>query len=239
MIFFDYGHTLLYEPNWDPTRGYEALLQYAATNAYGCTGADIQARAEAMNRDHIQPLCKLGYDVPAQVTDRVLYESLGISFSLTPSEVETVFWDAASPGAAMPGADQMLDLIRSKGIRSAVVSNCSRSGEALTRRLNRLLPRHRFEFVIASSDYLFRKPHPLLFELALHKAGLSAKEVWYCGDHPQKDVEGAAKAGIFPVWYDNDTEKDYKDRSKEMLPQCDCLHIHQWEELTEQFGASN
>jgi len=37
------------------------------------------------------------------------------------------------------------------------------------------------------------------------ETGVEAHDVWFCGDHPQKDVEGAAGAGLYPVWYDNDT----------------------------------
>ena len=160
----------------------------------------------------------------------LLYEYLGIEFSLTPLEMETVFWNGTSMGAIMPDADKMLDYINENGIRSAVISNLIWSGEALTERLNRLLPMNRFEFVMTSSDYLVRKPNRLLFDIALQKAGLRAEEVWYCGDNLQADVEGSAQCGIFPVWYDNDIEKS-KDRAKEKTPGCEHLHIHEWDEM--------
>lgn len=87
-------------------------------------------------------MSRAGIQISGQVGDKVLYEYLGIEFSLTPLEMETVFWNAASMGAIMPDADKMLD-----------------------------------------------------------------------------------------VWYDNDTEKDYKDRSNEHLPQCEHLHIYEWNEM--------
>ena len=55
--------------------------------------------------------------------------------------METVFWDAASIGAMMPETDKMLEYLRENGIRTAVISNLMWSGEALTKRLNRLLPK--------------------------------------------------------------------------------------------------
>ena len=127
----------------------------------------------------------------------------------------------------------MLDYLSSNGIRSAVISNIGWSGNALCERLNRLLPNNRFEFVIASSEYMFRKPEPLLFELALRKAELNAGEVWYCGDNPQADIEGASGLGIFPVWYDNALECDYRDKSNETESMCEHLHIHEWNEMIE------
>ena len=111
---------------------------------------------------------------------------------------------------------------------SEKVRNCAFMGAVLTERLNRLLPNNQFEFVMTSSDYFMRKPNRILFDIALQKAGVSSDEVWYCGDNPQPDIEGASQVGIYPVWYDNDTDKD---RSNEHLPQCEHLHIHELNEL--------
>ena len=83
---------------------------------------------------------------------------------------------------------------------------------------------------MTSSDYIFRKPNPILFEIALRKAGLPASEVWYCGDNPEKDIEGASAVGIFPVYYDNDIEKSL-DRIAETKPKCEHLYIKEWDEL--------
>lgn len=231
MIIFDYGHTLLYEPDWNSDCGDKELLKYIVQNPNNCTLEDVRKGAELIFGKHVEDIRKMGYDVSAQVGNRVLYEYLGIEFSLTPIEHETVFWNAASAGAIMPEADKMIDYINSKGIRSAVISNLLWSGEALTNRLNRLLPNNRFEFIMTSSDYLFRKPHRMLFEIALQKAKLDAADVWYCGDNPQADVEGAAQTGIFPVWYDNDTGRDCKDSLGEAAPKCDYLYIKEWSEL--------
>lgn len=233
MIIFDYGHTLLYEPAWDSLRGNAELLKYAIKNESHYTADEIQKCAEMVFDQNWEHIRELGYDISGQNGDRFLYEFLGIEFSLSPREMETIFWNGASMGAIMPNADKMLDYINKKGIRSAVISNLLWSGEALTERLNRLLPNNRFEFVITSSDYLFRKPNRLLFELALRKARLYAKDVWYCGDNPQADVEGSAQVGIFPVWYDNDTERNYKNRLDESVPQSEHLHIHEWDEMIE------
>lgn len=231
MIIFDNGHTLLYEPGWDTDRGNAELLKFATKNPDNCTVRDIGRAAEVIFGQHMESIRKIGYDVGGQVGDRVLYEYLGIEFSLTPLQMETVFWNGASMGAVMPGADEMLGYINKNGIRSAVVSNLLWSGAALSERLDRLLPMNRFEFVMTSSDYILRKPNRILFDIALRKSGLSADEIWYCGDDPQADIEGAAQVGMYPVWYDNDTEKSNRDRSAEHTPVCEHLHIHEWQEL--------
>ena len=232
MIIFDYGHTLLWEPDWSTERGERELFKYITKNPDGCTFEDARHWAKIIFDENMMSVRNLGYDVPGQIGDRVLYEYLGIEFSLTPLEMETVFWDGASSGAVMPGAAEMLDFINSRGIRSAVISNLLWSGEALRRRLDRLLPNNRFEFVMTSSDYFFRKPSRFLFDIAVRKSGLSPDEIWYCGDNPEKDVEGAAAAGIYPVWYDNDTDDRPDSEGKEYTPSCEHLHIHEWSEMT-------
>ena len=233
MLIFDYGHTLLWEPGWDSERGNLELLKYVTENPGGYSFIDIRERAEIIFNEHIMSVRELGLDVSGRVGDRVLYELLGIKFSLTPLEMETVFWDGASAGATMPGAVEMLDYINSKGIRSAVISNLLWSSEALKIRFDRLLPNNKFEFVMTSSDYLFRKPSKILFDIAIRKSGLSPDEIWYCGDNPYADVEGAHAAGIFPVWYENDTD-DRPDREKyDYDPPFECLHIYDWREMTD------
>lgn len=231
MIIFDYGHTLLYEPGWDTLRGNAELFKYVTKNPNNRTLDDVRKGAELIFGEHVENVRKIGYDICGQVGDRVLYEYLGIEFSLTPLQMETVFWDAASAGAVMPDADKMIDYINKNGIRSAVISNLLWSGEALTQRLNRLLPNNKFEFVMTSSDYFLRKPNRILFDIAVQKSGLCPEDIWYCGDNPQADVEGSAQVGIFPVWYDNDTEKDYKDRPDEVQPKCEHLYIREWDEM--------
>ncbi len=87
------------------------------------------------------------------------------------------------------------------GFRTGVISNISFAGKVVENRINELIPTNHFEFVIASSEYLYRKPNRRIFELALEKAELSASEVWYIGDQYECDIVGARNAGLFPVWY--------------------------------------
>lgn len=232
MILFDYGDTLLYEPDWNSEKGNQKLLKYATKNPHNHTIEDIKKGVELILGEHLEDIRSTGYDICGQTGNKVLYEYLGIEFSLTPLEMEIVFWNGASPGAVMPGAEQMIDYINQKKIRSAVISNLLWSSEALTERFNRLLPSNRFEFVMTSSDYLVRKPNRILFDIALQKAGLSANEVWYCGDNPQADVEGAAQAGIYPIWFDHKCLNGQSDAPADTRsPRCNHLHIHEWGEM--------
>jgi putative hydrolase of the HAD superfamily len=111
-------------------------------------------------------------------------------------------------------------------IRTGVISNISFSGKLLKRRINNYIPSNKFEFIIASSEYIFRKPHKRIFELALRKAKLEPYETWYCGDNAVFDVDGSSVSGIFPVWYKGALE----ERNK-YIPKSHCLEVSNWNEL--------
>ncbi len=238
MILFDYGHTLLYEPAFDFLRGERTLTPYITQNRSQLSPEQINDFANTL---YIQAASgrKCGVELHERQFQRMVYESLGITFSIGFEEIELIKWNAASPGAMVPQADMILDCINRCGIRSGVISNIGWSEHALTDRFNRLLPRHRFEFIIASSEYGFRKPSHYLFELALGKAGLSPEDVWFCGDNPQADIEGAAQVGMYPVWYDNPALGADTECRHQSPPACEHLRIHAWDELIRVLEALN
>lgn len=201
MIMFDYHNTLVAEPDWSAESGNKALMKYITRNPRGCTFEDIIAQYHAVFSEISRVRRSLGYEISGVAGSKLVYEGLGIGLSLTDSELEQVFWNAASRVKVLPFASEMLKYLRSAGIRTAVISNNAWSGRALKARLDRLLPENVFEFHISSCDYMVRKPDRRLFEAALSKAGLSADRVWYCGDVFEKDVVGAHGSGIFPVLY--------------------------------------
>lgn len=179
----------------------------------------------------------MGFEISEMQMMRAKYDLFGITFSIPPEQVENILWDHVSPGACMPGICDLLALLEKLGIRSGVISNLGWTGAALRRRIDRLLPGNRFEFVLASSEYALRKPHPAMFRIALGKAGLSPDEVWFCGDSVAADVLGAQGAGLFPVLYegvaDNGEQSPYLEKNRQITVDFPHLHIHHWQELME------
>ncbi len=206
MILFDYGQTLIDQGRFDGVKGTAAVLEYAVRNKYHRTAEEVQAAAEEVNeflgRKKREKRHLVQVEVPNRMFTSYLYESQGIELPLSPEEVDRVFWDGATPGRrATEGIGDFLDFLREQGIRTGVVSNLAFCGKALKDRIDDMVPGHRFEFILATSEYLFRKPNRRIFDLALERAGLSAEEVWYVGDDYECDVLGARNAGIYPVWY--------------------------------------
>jgi putative hydrolase of the HAD superfamily len=231
MILFDYGHTLLYEPDTDFLRGETALFNYIKSNKHNLTPQQVCDFSQDLF-EKIGKAREVGLELHEWQFQRFLYEYLEIEFTITYPEAENIFWYNVSAGAVIPEADRIIDYINANGIRSGVISNIGWSGAALTERINRLLPQNRFEFIIASSEYMFRKPSPMLFELALKKAGLPASDVWFCGDNAKADAEGSAAVGITPVWYDAVPKERYRiTQNNGAAPNCDHLCIHKWNDL--------
>lgn len=162
--------------------------------------------------------------------DNPLYESQGIEISLSNSEIDTVFWNAAAPGTPTEGIKDFLDYLKNKGIRTGVISNISYNPSVVAERINRLLPDNTFEFIITSSNFLFRKPNKRIFDLALEKAQLRPDEVWYIGDQYECDVKGSLNAGMFPIWYIGALDLPYTVEEVHSLDK-NILTVTDWNEL--------
>ena len=230
MILFDYGQTLVNEAAFDGVKGTAEVLKYAIENKYNRTAKEVQAVADTINHElgRFDPSTRhlLQIEVPSQMFTAYIYESQGIKLSISASQLDKIFWDAASPGVVTDGITEFLSFLREQGIRTGIISNITYSGSALEERIHTMFPEHEFEFIIATSEYMFRKPHHRIFELALEKADLQPEDVWYIGDQYECDVVGARNAGIFPVWYLGAIDMPYVLRE-------DVLTIMNWSELRE------
>ena len=231
MILFDYGHTLLYEPDFDFLRAEKEIFRHVKSNPRGITPEE-SCRFGLELFERYQQARNIGFELHEWQTLKTKYDYLGIELDISVPEAEEILWTTASPGECMPCVHELLACLKRLGIRSGVISNIGWSGTALKNRLNRLLPENEFEFIIASSECGIRKPEPFLFEMALRKAGLSAHEVWYCGDSVKADVYGAHGAGIFPVLYEESSTSEglWFDNTGLEIP-FPHLHIHSWPEM--------
>ncbi|NLA76743.1 MAG: HAD family hydrolase [Clostridiales bacterium] len=231
MILFDYGDTLMCEKNMNIESAAKALYSHVKVNPASLSADDICSGFVEVYARAQSALKGSGADMHVVDVQRLACACMGIELDIGYDESELLFWNCAVGGEPMPRMRELLALMNEKGIRSAVISNISFSGESMRKRLDEYLPENRFEFIIASCDYIFKKPEALLFEAALKKAGLPADRVWFCGDSFNADVKGAASAGIYPVWY---------NASKRARPQdandYDYTEIHDFGELIKTIG---
>jgi HAD superfamily hydrolase (TIGR01549 family) len=57
-----------------------------------------------------------------------------------------------------------------------------------------------FNVVVVSEEVGWRKPSPKIFEDALNRLGIEAKEAVYIGDSPIEDIKGAKEAGLKTIF---------------------------------------
>lgn len=66
--------------------------------------------------------------------------------------------------------------------------------------LRKLGVNHFFNTVVVSEDIGWRKPHKRIFQTALQKLQVKAKEAVFIGDSPLEDIEGAKTAGMKTIF---------------------------------------
>ncbi|MFZ5476196.1 MAG: HAD-IA family hydrolase [Myxococcota bacterium] len=88
-----------------------------------------------------------------------------------------------------------------RGVRLGIVSNWDlRLRELYTRfALDRMFP-----VLACSAELGVEKPDPEIFRIACRVAGVRPRDAVHVGDDPEKDVEGAAGAGLTAILFDED-----------------------------------
>ena len=111
--------------------------------------------------------------------------------------IRQIDYDLAAYDDSVPA----LEACREAGLTVALISNMNTDGNELAGKLG-LLPH--LDFTITSIEVGAEKPHPLIFERALERAGALPEQSVHVGDQLTSDVEGALNAGIKPVLLDRD-----------------------------------
>ena len=220
-VLFDYGGTLAVSDVCRLEKGIAKILEIsehpdgARTDSILKLIDELYEETGPLNREH-------SVEFRFDSLYRYAFEYYHVKFDVSDDRIENLFRDAIYDYRPTEGIADLLQYLYRAGIRTAVVSNMEFSGEALKREIDRILPQNHFEFVIASSDYCFRKPSSRIFDLAKKK--LSARsDIWYAGDSLECDVRGAARAGMIPVWYN-------PGREKAEIP-AECIDIAGWRGL--------
>lgn len=212
MILFDYGQTLIVEPQFDWMAANLAVLSHAKSLPQNMTREELCHRSDELFF-HVLGQQHENYREMEHVKFlRLLCDVYGLSLDVSLEEADLLYWDSATHGSfASPSAAELLDFLSENGIRSGVISNMCYANAALRARLDRYLPNNNFDFVITSSDYILRKPEPLLFAVACRRAGLDPADIWFVGDNPEADILGAYNAGMHPVLYTGAHMHTYDD----------------------------
>lgn len=128
---------------------------------------------------------------------QLILQGAGIEVNI---DVAAQIWEALTRlpyGLALYGdVLPALEILKSKGITLAILSNINRDLAKLSRELG--LGSY-IDFIVTSGEVGLGKPHPLIFSVALERAGVESHEAFHVGDSYLSDVKGARSAGIFPL----------------------------------------
>jgi len=199
-IIFDLGDTVLHLEHLDALEGNRRMLEFDDINP-GVTAEDAMAVV-----NEIFPWIERAMDasmlqVAASSINRLIYETLGVTFRIDYDELETVFWNGALTYKPAKGIFELLDILDARAIKTGILSNSINRGIVLEDELAKHDLAERFSFVMSSADYGVRKPHEYIFRIAVKKMGLAQSDIWFIGDNVEYDIRGALNAGLYPVWY--------------------------------------
>jgi putative hydrolase of the HAD superfamily len=92
-----------------------------------------------------------------------------------------------------------LDALAFAGIRSGIITNGFTFLQLRKAAAHGLL--ERVEILVTSEQAGAHKPDRKIFDLALRQLGIQPAEAWYVGDNLEKDIYGAAAAGLRGVLF--------------------------------------
>src|SRR5262245_19226740 len=193
-VFLDLGGTLLAE-----CPGRAAL--YAEEGRRHGLRVDYARMAELMAAAHAELPREL--DGAFRYSDewfrafqrRIFVHELGLAPARFAALSERLFasFEDARTFRLYPGARELLQALRARGLRLGLLSNWS---ARLPRLLAALELAPAFDFVLGSAEARLEKPDPAFFRAALARAGAPAESCLHAGDDLERDARGALAAGI-------------------------------------------
>lgn len=197
-VLFDWGDTLVDGVEWTD----ELAL---AGNRAGLAAIEREGLPSA--EDILDNLTELeaGLDPPDSDDEVDLGAIVRATFAqldceLGEDELETYLWgsqiDWLSREHVHPDIHALLDGLRARGLRLAIVSNCATPSRFVESALQVQGLLARVDVTIISSGVGKRKPHPAVFERALHELGVEPVQALFVGDRVREDVWGASQLGM-------------------------------------------
>lgn len=201
-VFLDVGGTLLREAR--P----RASLYAAAARKRGLE-VDDEGMRQLMQGAHAELPRELDgafrYSDPwfAAFIRAIFRDRLGLPEAHLPAVTEELFalFERASTFRVYPGARELLDTCRARGLKVGAISNWSAH---LDRVLAAVGLGSAFDVVLCSARERLEKPDPAIFRAALARAGVPASAALHAGDQPEVDGLGARRAGLDAVLVDHE-----------------------------------
>jgi len=125
-------------------------------------------------------------------------------------------------------AHALLESLRGRGLRLALVSNTSTPGRILRPLLEEQGLAQRVDTIALSCEVGKRKPHRAIFETALDELGVPPERALFVGDRLDTDVLGASRLGMTTLqamWFRADGESDGTEPDYRAFTMHDVLNV--------------
>ncbi len=166
-------------------------------------GVSAEQSEEAFRRARIATKKNLGETAASH--SRMLYfqktlEYLDIRPLYLALDMYEIYWGVfLNKMTPYPGVDKLMDALHDKYVRVAVCTDLL--AQIQHRKLRALRLTDDVDCLVTSEEAGAEKPSPKIFEMCLEKLRLYPKEVCFVGDSFEKDVMGAAAAGMQAIWF--------------------------------------
>ena len=225
-VLFDYGRTLVIMPDIDIRRGIAYLLTSLGVKSDPETVEQYYEEREKFVAQRC-PDKKRRMIYPEKTVMEYLFGKFSIHTKKEYIELEKIFSEGCSLGQPTEGSTELLNMLRSLGISTGIVTNNRYSVETVRWKLKKLFPDHEFDIIISSAEAGYHKPDKRIFEQALQELQTEPNKVWFAGDSIEDDVKGANQVGMEAFWY----VKHAKVDATKINRREDCRVIREWNEM--------
>ena len=228
-VLFDWGGTLM-DDEWSDEIALEG--HSAGLAALARDGLPEAAAFTAYLREHESELFPIAGEDEIDILDVMTRSFAAQGAELTDDDVR-LFLQAAQDAwsahyAVAASAHALLEALRERGLKLALVSNTASPRWLLEPILERQGIAERVDAIVLSSEVGKRKPHPAIFEHALRELEVESSEALFVGDRLDADVLGASRVGMKTVqafWFRADEGPDGVEPDYEAFTLMDVLNV--------------
>jgi putative hydrolase of the HAD superfamily len=205
VILFDLGNTLIYDDpaSWKDVfqRADDALWASLHKFDIGSSPAELYGRHETLLHYYYE-LREGDLDEPGISTVlRALLDEhkITISEAKLQSALRSMYAVTQTNWQAEGDALQVVRALWESDFRLGIISNGAEDMNTFEL-IDKAGLRSYFEFILSSAAYGKRKPHPGIFQAALHHFRIPPEQSIMIGDNYEADILGAHRLGINTVW---------------------------------------
>jgi putative hydrolase of the HAD superfamily len=200
VFVFDFWDTLI-KYDYDGLKSSQAILDRAISNPNKVTAQLLLDTVKKFFID-IRKESKM-IEVKFADVHKLAHDMLDLKFSITYEELETIFINNAYSLTPHNHAATLLKYLVENDYKIALLSNTTLRLATIKHILNKTFPSINFDPFIVSSDVVFKKPHPKIYQLMLKKLKIEPQLVYFVGDNIEYDVVGPTNAGMFAFYYNH------------------------------------